>query len=198
MPPHQRSPPHLRLPSPQPRPWLGSPWLASACSTCSSRLHCPVACLGPPADTGSPQLKGPPATCSSATLHPSLWSGSFGRSSSHRGAPSHPLLWAALSEMAPVGTQAITDPEPSCCGWAVHWVPARCRTSVTVCGSCLGQLALGTQSPWTPAVPTAMAEQGQAHACLSLQPGCCTSTPELQPSPQSWPCPPELLQMAET
>lgn len=93
---------------------------------------------------------------------PRLWSGSYARPSSHGGAPGYPPCWVGLSGMAPTNARAPTSPEPSFCGWAACWAPARCRTSATACGSSLGQPAHETRPLWTPEAPTAMAEVGQA------------------------------------
>ncbi|XP_014409624.1 protein ADM2 isoform X1 [Camelus ferus] len=61
--------------------------------------------------------------------------------------------------MALANTWVPTGPEPSSCVWAVCWAPAKCRISVTACGSLSGLLACRTPPLWTPAVPTAMAEE---------------------------------------
>lgn len=116
---------------------------------------------------GGPQPGCLPAACSPSGLHPGPLSGSHTRPSTCRGAPARALQGASPSGTAPADTWAPAGPEPSSRGWAVGWVPARCRASATACGSSSHHLARGTCPLWTPAVPTAMAKGGgRPYLCL--------------------------------
>lgn len=141
---------------------------------------------------GSPQPGPLPVVHSPGILHPGLWSGSYTRPSSHRGATAWPLLWVSLSGVAPTDIWAPTGPEPSFCGWAVYWAPARYRTSATAYGSSSGQPAPGTQPLWTPAAPTAMAEE-EPYPTWMLHPN-----PRAAAEPPALAQPPELLKTAVT
>lgn len=85
---------------------------------------------------------------------------------SHREGATRPLLWficfrvLAHDTQVPSDTWNLEDPTPSFCGWAVSWARAKCRISVTACGSWSGQPAGETQLLWIPAAPTVMAEVG--------------------------------------
>lgn len=127
-----------------------------------------------------------------------MGSGSYTRPSSRRGAPAEPLRWGGLSGAAPTDTWAPAGPEPSSCGWAVRWAPARCRTSATACGSWLGRPAHGTPPPWTPAAPTATAEVERVGSRWS---GSAEVERVAAPQPQSciWaPPPPSPLDLLHT
>ena len=127
----------------------GLPWKAG-----------PLGLLPPSPCAGSPQPGRLPVAHSLSTLQPFLWSGSCTRPSSPRRVSAWSLPGVSLSAMASADTWVPTGREPSSCVWAVRWVPARCRTSATACGSSSVRPAPGPQPPWTPAVPTATAEWG--------------------------------------